>query len=314
MPSSYSKPHLTFEKQVRHLRDKGMIINDEALALRQLSQIGYYRLSAYWHPFKLRGVTPNDGANERFKEGTTFEHAQSLYDFDRKLRRLILEGIELLEVSLRVEVSYRLGAKDPFAHMNKDMWHGKSHKEDCNGKSAYMNWVDDYKKKAGWAGEDFTEHLIKKYGDPLPIWVSVELWDLSLLNNFFRGLRQEDKGEISKKYLIDDPECLQTWLKAIKGMRNHAAHHGRVWNRSMAAQPTLPKRGLIPELDFIIDDATNRKLGRVCCPLVLMLHMLTTSDSECEWPHKLRELLTEFPCETGFTIEQMGFPATWPIN
>ncbi len=311
MPSTYSKPHLSFEQQVKHLRDKGMIISDEAFAILQLSKIGYYRLSAYWHPFKLRGLTPDDGANEKFREGTTFEHAQSLYDFDSKLRRLILDGVEQLEISLRVEIAYRLGVKDPFAHINKDTWHKKFHKENCHGKSEYKEWIDKHDKQAGCTGEEFTSHLKQKYGNPLPIWVSVELWDLSLLYNFFRGLKHESKGEISRKYQIDDPESLQTWLKAIKGMRNHAAHHGRVWNRNMAAQPILPKCGIIPELDFIINDTTHRKLARVCCPLLLVSHMLRTSDYTCEWPAKLRDLLEDFPTNTGLTIEQMGFPINW---
>lgn len=55
--SAYGKPHLTFEQQVAHLRDKGMIIEDETWALSRLAQIGYYRLSAYWHPFKDRGAS-----------------------------------------------------------------------------------------------------------------------------------------------------------------------------------------------------------------------------------------------------------------
>jgi abortive infection bacteriophage resistance protein len=137
--SSYGKPHLTFGQQVAHLREKGMIIDDEAWAISYLSQIGYYRLSAYWHPFKVR--SPADRADsEKLKEGTRFEHTLALYEYDRSLRQLILEGVEIIEVSLRVEVAYRLGQKDRFAYNRPDLLSPRFCKADVNGVSDFARW------------------------------------------------------------------------------------------------------------------------------------------------------------------------------
>jgi abortive infection bacteriophage resistance protein len=112
--ATYRKPHLTFEQQVWHLRQKGMVIEDEAIALSTLEQIGYYRLSAYWHPFKERDVV-SKSANEALRAGTRFQFAHDLYEFDRQLRQLVLEGVEIIEVSLRVDIAYLLGRLDAFA-------------------------------------------------------------------------------------------------------------------------------------------------------------------------------------------------------
>jgi abortive infection bacteriophage resistance protein len=67
--ATYNKPHLTHAEQVRHLKAKGMTFEDESLAMVHLAKIGYYRLSAYWHPYKARHAAqitppPRDFARE----------------------------------------------------------------------------------------------------------------------------------------------------------------------------------------------------------------------------------------------------------
>lgn len=304
--SLYGKPHLTFEQQVAHLRQKGMIIENEAKAISHLSQIGYYRLSAYWHPFKVR--SPAERADsEKLKEGTRFEHILALYGYDRSLRQLILEGIEIIEVSLRVEVAYRLGQKDRFAYNRPDLLSARFCKADVNGVSDFARWHETYQVKLSRPNEDFTKHIIEKYGQPLPIWASVELWEFNQLCFFLSGLRHEDGQAISRKYGIDSPKMFHSWVKAIKGLRNYAAHHGRIWNRNMTAQPGLPKVGVIPELDFIITDETRHRQARVCCPLMLMAQVVRRIDPTHDWPNKLKSLIRDFPVETGLSIERMGF-------
>lgn len=311
MSSTYSKPHLTFAQQVDHLRGKGMIIEDEPRCIRQLTKVGYYRLSAYWHPFKIRTSDQPAHTGEYFRPGTRFEHAVMLHEFDGELRRLVLEGVECVEISLRVWIAYVLGARDTFAYMKPEFFHGKFTKAAKDGKSSHAVWLEQYASRKHRPQEDFARHLIEKYGEPLPIWASVELWEFNQLCFFFSGMRHEDKVLIAGKYKLSNPEMLHSWLKAIKGIRNHAAHHGRVWNRNMAAQPALPAAGEIPELDFIINDPSRIGQARACCPLLLMSHMIRQIDPECDWPRKLRDLLARFPTETGLSIERMGFPRNW---
>ena len=308
--SSYGKPHLTFGQQVAHLREKGMIIDDEAWAISCLSQIGYYRLSAYWHPFKVRCAA--DGTDsERLKEGTRFGHVLALYEYDRALRQLILEGVEIIEVSLRVEVAYRLGQKDRFAYNRPDLLDTRFCKADVNGVSNFDRWHETYQVKLRRPNEDFTKHIIEKYGQPLPIWASVELWEFNQLAFFLSGLRHDDASAIAARYGLNCPKMFLSWVKAIKGLRNHAAHHGRIWNRNMSAQPVLPDVGVIPELDFIIMDGKRIRQARSCCPLLLMGLMIRRIDSSSTWTTRLSVHVKGFPSETGMSIEQMGFVLGW---
>lgn len=314
MPSSYDKPHLTFQQQIDHLRGKGMIISDEPSALRQLAKIGYYRLSAYWHPFKNRSGVAGRKSSEQFRDGTRFEHAIMLYEYDSNLRRLVLEGVEIVEISLRVWIAYLLGAKDRFAYMNSEMLHANFLKQNSEGESQYDVWLKGYTQKMHRAKEEFTKHFIEKYGQPLPIWASVELWELNQLCHFLSGLKHPDKCAVAQQFGVEDAEIFQSWMKSIKGIRNHAAHHGRIWNRNMAAQPILPKAGSIPELDFIINDTKRISQARACCPLLLMSHLISKVDPTNEWPSKLEGLLKEFPIQTGQSIKQMGFPLDWVVT
>lgn len=49
---SYNKPHLAYPQQVELLVDRGMLVADQEKAINYLEGIGYYRLSAYWYPFR----------------------------------------------------------------------------------------------------------------------------------------------------------------------------------------------------------------------------------------------------------------------
>ncbi|MFU0549609.1 Abi family protein [Gardnerella piotii] len=74
-----------------------------------LAHVGYYRLSGYWYPYREK----SDKLMQRldtFVTGTNFHDIALLYEFDRKLRDYIFDGIERVEVALRAQLSARLGA------------------------------------------------------------------------------------------------------------------------------------------------------------------------------------------------------------
>ncbi len=50
MPGEYHKPPLSYHEQLQLLRDRGLIVEDDAKALHFLQNISFYRLSGYWLP------------------------------------------------------------------------------------------------------------------------------------------------------------------------------------------------------------------------------------------------------------------------
>lgn len=74
------KPHLSYEGQIDKLREKERVITDDSFCKNVLVNIGYYRLSAYFLPFK--------NADGNYMENLSFERVYRVYEFDRKLRNL----------------------------------------------------------------------------------------------------------------------------------------------------------------------------------------------------------------------------------
>ena len=106
----YSKPALTYERQVELLKSRGLSFDDEALALHCLKRIGYFRLSAYFIPFKVFG-------QDQFLPDATFQKIIDLYQFDARLRLLAMQAIDHIEVSVRASLTYKLGHESgPFGH------------------------------------------------------------------------------------------------------------------------------------------------------------------------------------------------------
>ena len=88
----YNKQPLTIKKQITLLEKRGLAIPDKSRAERLLTNISYYRLSAYMLPFKPNKILDD----ERFSTGTTWDDVYNLYVFDRKLRLLMpLKGLKL---------------------------------------------------------------------------------------------------------------------------------------------------------------------------------------------------------------------------
>ncbi|KFN39738.1 MAG: hypothetical protein JU82_06020 [Sulfuricurvum sp. MLSB] len=52
LSNGYTKSPKTFEQQLQLLKDKNLIITNEAYTFRKLSHINYYRLSAYVLPLQ----------------------------------------------------------------------------------------------------------------------------------------------------------------------------------------------------------------------------------------------------------------------
>lgn len=105
LSASFSKPSVKhydklprdLPEQLQLLRERGVEIADRDAALEALQQVSFYRLSGYCLAFKQ-----DDG---RYLAGTRFETIRDLYERDRRLRLILLDGIERVEVAVRCAVS-----------------------------------------------------------------------------------------------------------------------------------------------------------------------------------------------------------------
>lgn len=107
-----------------------MEITDKARAKACLARIGYYRLSAYWYPNRKSETYTDSNGDQRtrvlddFRDGTHFSDALDFYVFDKKLRLLVLDALERVEIGIRTDIAVLLGVHDPWVHRDAARLHG----------------------------------------------------------------------------------------------------------------------------------------------------------------------------------------------
>jgi len=99
----YSKGALTFEEQADRLLSRGLSAGRDEL-IGRLRAVSYYRLSGYLYPFREKEA--DGSASDRSAAGTNLGAVWQRYCFGRRLRVLILDAIERIEVSVRTKLVY----------------------------------------------------------------------------------------------------------------------------------------------------------------------------------------------------------------
>lgn len=285
----YTKTHTTFPDQVKLLQSRGIIVQDPVKAEFLLSHINYYRLTAYWLPFET------DHANHVFRPGTTFESIYNLYVFDEKFRHLLIEGISLIEISLRCKWAYVLSRQyGPHAHLDPTLAFNPVH---------FQNNLDTLQKERDRSNEIFITHFRTNYQERFPpIWASSEIMSFGLLSRFYDNLKPMAlRKEIAAAYNLNDA-ALASWIHYLTIIRNYAAHQARLWNRDFTITPTIPRTNGVQTKALF--DPNSR---RIYNGLLIIITLLSVIRPGNDWKKKLVALIDTF----GINPVAMGFPANW---
>ena len=265
-----------------------MSFSDRSEASFYLQHLNYYRLAAYWLPFKENG-------EERFKKGTDFSEILRIYRFDRELRLLLLDAIERLEVSVRSVWAYTLAHRyGSHAHLNNELFSGKRFQEN----------LSRLKTEVGRSDEKFIRHFQQKYEEELPpIWSVCEVMSLGLLSRWYKTLKQKSaRREISKIYDLDD-ELFGSWLHHISIVRNICAHHSRLWNREFSIKPKLPRTKPIK-----LVRSFSHNPAKIYNSLLILLHFMDIISPNHHWRSQIRRMLDN---NSSIVLTFMGFPKNW---
>lgn len=300
MPENYQKPALTFSQQLSLLQQRGLVVSDKASALRQLSAISYYRLSAYWYPFRQRDGTGNILSN--FVPDTEFNRITNLYEFDRKLRLLVMDALERVEVAVRTQITYHFGhTYGAFGHTDPGNFHAQF---------KHAVWLSKLEDETSRSSDEFIRHYQSKYdGFPrIPVWMLTEVMSFGALSFFYKGLRNDRRAGIEDKKLIADyfqihHKRLGDWLHTLTYVRNVCAHHSRLWNRELAIRPDNSK---LPEWRA----PWTPRNDRIFYILLILRHLLRASGNGDEWACAVSQLMEPFAdCDAQRCA--MGMPENW---
>jgi abortive infection bacteriophage resistance protein len=287
----YTKPAFPITDQINHLEGRGLEITDRIAAEHFLSNISYYRLSAYLYPYR---ILPTDN----YTDGTTFDLVLEHYLFDREFRLLVFDGIERIEVAFRTQLIYQPSIlRGPFWFLDKSLFL-KSDR--------WSTQIKKLEEEVKRSGEVFIDHFFNKYSDNIPpAWMSFEVASLGLLSRLYHNIKFSfpAKKAIALHFGLKEPRVFQSWVRSMTYVRNICAHHSRLWNRTLIETPKIIQT---PPANWITSFPTsNDKIYYFLCCLVYMLKQVNPGSS---FASRLQMIFEKYP---SINAQIMGFPAGW---
>jgi abortive infection bacteriophage resistance protein len=292
MKTTYFKTCTLPQDLIPLLKGRGLSIPDRQKAVSYLTNIGYYRLSAYCYP-----LLNDPKSTHIYKDGATFDMAINMYRFDRKLRLLLFNEIEKIEVAIRSAMSNWItdDLNDVFWMTNA----GYFYNQNIFIKTSGLIQSEIEKTK-----EEFILHFQNKYTNPHPpAWMIVEIISFGLLCGIFNNLSIASlKKNVANHFSLSAP-VFSSWIVTMVNLRNLCGHHSRTWNREIPVTPAEPKSPVFPWID---SSTTNMK--RIYYRICIIKYLLFTVSPNNTFTQKLKSLLEEYPT---IDIKAMGFPANW---
>lgn len=289
----FDKPATSIDEQVSLLQKRGMLIDDHASAAHYLSHLNYYRLRSYWIPFE-------SGDNDRFVPNTRFSDVINLYIFDRELRLLLLDAIERIEVSVRTQWAYQLPSlyNDPHVYLAKGL-SKKAHWQRDN--------IERLTREIERSHETFIDHYKAKYTEPElpPAWMACEVMSLNTLSRWYSNLKPyKARSAISGCYGFDE-SAFEGYLEHLTCIRNHCAHHSRIWNRKLTiSMPFLKTKPSVLASSIVKAEPIPRKLYNTITSIIFTLSVIAPNN---HWRNRFLNLVTQHKID----LSQMGFPSDW---
>ena len=287
----FQKPYACPSDLVQLLRTRDLVIEDALKAQSYLQHIGYYRLSAYMYPFLQMPKHLH-----RYKAGASFRAVMMLYRFDKKLRLLIFNEIEKIEVAVRSAI-VSTGCEmtgNPF-------WMTDIQNFVNQTKFLHtMRLIDDELRRSR---EDFIVHFQQTYSDGYPpAWILSEILPFGVMTNIFNNIRNmRQKKRVAQSFGLQVAP-FESWMTIVTLTRNSCCHHARVWNKQNTIRPMLPNRMNHPWISLPTD------LLRIYFNLCIIKHFLNIISPQNDMTDKIKSLLAAFP---NVDTAAMGFPHGW---
>ncbi len=290
-----------------------MIVTDDALAQAYLNRIGYYRLSGYWYPYRIaKTLSDKIEVTDQFREDTKFSEVVELYVFDKRLRLLMMDVIERIEIALRVQITLQLGKQGAMAHRDPASLHPNftTRLDPVTQESGHAKWLRLHDEAFARSKEEFAKHFKEKYsGEFPPIWIAAELWDFGHMSFLYAGMKKADQDQVARIFNVPSFKVLSSWLHYINVSRNICAHHSRFWNKPNAARPVWPTAAECPDLGHIENDtrAKTRIYGLAC----MCAHLLKSINPSSRWKDRFKTEVQDFPDSKILDLSAAGFPVDW---
>ena len=260
----------SIEEQIKLLKKRGMIFDDEDKAKQILEDVGYYRLGFYWYHFQ------KDFKKHLFLDNTHFSTVINLYYLDVDLRFLLIKVLSRIEINLRTRIIYIVSnhyKDNPFWFADKKIM-----------KNQFVDTLDnfytDIKKKNKVIIEHHRKYPNDKYA---PAWKTLEFMTLGSLYTLFTSLKEEEiKTAIASKYRVRNIKVFDNYFKVIRNIRNICSHTRVLYDLSY--YETVVKKGVVK-----ISDEEKNSLSAIIKVISYFLQQISANRAN-DFQNNLKEL------------------------
>lgn len=224
-------PYLNFEDQLNQLKNRGIIVNDEAFALNALQNFSYYSLYNGYKDLFLANKFP-----EKFKVGTTFEMLYTANWLDLSMSNILFKYSLVVEKHLKTIVSHIVARNfsiDEKRYLNKKNY---SPTKTQRGKlSDVQKAINEARYK-----NSVCKYYMEKESN-LPPWIAIQGISFGSALNWYSILREQQKLDVIDYFLKltlknrcllgknDKKEFLKICLGQVYEFRNLSAHGNRTF-------------------------------------------------------------------------------------
>ena len=294
------------DEQIKILKEKGLIINDEQSAKQILLKENYFFLSGYRH------LLMKNFRDKNFIQGSKFEELYAIFKFDRHIRNICFKNILIIENNIKSIISYELSKK--YGFQEKNYLNSSNYTQDNMKARQVHDVLNKMRKQLAFNGKKHsaTMHYITNYGY-IPMWVLVKVLSFGLMSEFYTILKTEDRQEISNIYGINCEE-MSIFLYLLSNFRNLCAHEDILYDHR--TQRTIPDTIIHKKLNIEQEEFEYKYGKRDLFALIIIFKYMLDED-------QFREMIREISYEidildgkvdtvpTNSILNRIGFPTNW---
>jgi abortive infection bacteriophage resistance protein len=273
----YEGKALTLDEQIKLLENRGVLVKNAKAAAQHLSCVGFYRLFSYIKPLLT------------ISSRLDFEQAWDLYVFDRKLRLLLIDAIERIEVAFRVSISERMSIQ------YNSLWYcDPNHFVNIKRHSDFINEVVRFIEKRK---HPLIKHYYETYSFPdlPPSWILIECLTFGNWSKVFYNLRNRQDKKVIAQSLGQPFKTVESWIVSLTEVRNICAHHERLWNHIFHYPPKGSPNARHQREKFYQQG-------------YIVIKLLQKISPDSDWKFRLKALFKE---HQSIPFSQMGFLQNW---
>ena len=228
MTIKYDKPFLTYEEQIKKLReDYNLSVGDEEIELELLSTLSYYELI--------------NGYKDCFMENNKFVEDRSLIDIfvfniiDKKFQNILLHYSIYVENIFKTKLAYYI-ATNTVIHYSAYLDETKYHTSTPDRKAKLLAVIGNF-TKVHFNSEDTPTVFYRKRHNHIPPWILFKNVTFNNAIDLYSFLKRNEKLEIISEYFLIDSknitdderlELFKNMLIITRKFRNKIAHNYKV--------------------------------------------------------------------------------------